>query len=212
MAAFFAFWIFDLVDQDDVEGVIDPLGVFAGPGYVVIAALLGAAFVPGPLLAGASGVLFGAAWGTVVTILASTLGAVIALRIGRATGDPPPRMDRLAELAARHGTLAVIFQRLLPGVPDAPASYAFGLLGVRTWQIALGTAVGAAPRAFSYTTIGATLDDPTSGLAIAGWAGVLITGLVGAALAVRFRLRRRAGASAGTGPRRAASEHPSAAP
>jgi uncharacterized membrane protein YdjX (TVP38/TMEM64 family) len=214
VAAFLAFWVFDLVDQDDVENFVDDFGASAGPAYVVVAALLGAALVPGPLLAAGSGVLFGAAWGSIVTITSAVLSAVIALRIGRATGEPHARLERLAALAERHGTLAVIFQRLVPGMPDAPASYAFGVLKVRTWQIALGTLVGSAPRSFSYTSIGASLDDPGSTLAIVGWAGVVITGLVGAGLALRYRLRSsaRRDAAAGTGPRPEASERPSTEP
>lgn len=180
------FWVLDLVDVDDVRGWVEPFGPLAAPAYVVISALLGAALVPGPILAGVSGVLFGAVAGTAVTIAASVLGAVIALLTARHAAGATfaevrgARLDALAALAARHGTLGVIVQRLLPGVPDAPCSYLFGLLGVRVWQIALGTAIGAAPRAFSYTSIGASVDDPTSPLAYAGIAGVILTGIAGA--------------------------------
>jgi uncharacterized membrane protein YdjX (TVP38/TMEM64 family) len=135
---------------------------------VVVSALLGAALVPGPVLAAVSGILFGAVLGTVVTIAASVLGAVVALLLARHGAGRQfaevsgPRMQALTRLAERHGVVAVIVQRLIPGVPDAPASYLFGLLGVRVWQIALGTAIGASPRAFSYTAVGASLDDPSS--------------------------------------------------
>lgn len=161
----------------------------------MLAALLGAALVPGPILAGVSGILFGAALGTVVTIASSTLGAVIALLIARHTARAQfvelsgPRLKALTALAERHGTVAVIVQRLAPGIPDAPVSYLFGLLGVRVWQIALGTAVGAAPRAFSYTSIGASIDDPGSPLAYAGIAGVVITAIVGAEVSRRLLMR-----------------------
>ena len=204
VAGFLAFWVFDLVSTEQVQDWIEPLGAFAIPAFVVLSALLGAALVPGPLLAGASGVLFGAAVGTAVTIASATLSAVISLHIARGTGQTAP--PHLAELAQRHGTLAVAGQRLLPAVPDAPASYAFGLLGVRTWQIALGTVVGSAPRAFSYTSIGASLDEPGSPLAIAGWAGVVLTGIAGTLLAVRWSRRRDA--SAGTAPRPAPRARP----
>ena len=54
---------------------------------------------------------------------------------------------------------------------------------MRVWQIALGTVIGSAPRAFAYTSIGASLDDPGSPLALAGWAAVGVTGIAGAILA-----------------------------
>jgi len=164
--------------------------------------------VPGPILAATSGLLFGAALGTLVTIAASVLSAVLSLVVGRQAGHAPlqryaeerERLARLLALATRHGTLAVALQRLLPFVPDAPVSYLFGAVGVRVWQIALGTLIGSAPRAFAYTSIGASLDDPGSPLALAGWAGVVVTGLAG------LLLGRRWIASAGTGRRPAPTE------
>ena len=182
--------------------------------YVVVSALLGAALVPGPLLAAASGLLFGAVAGTFVTIAAATLGAVVSLVVGRGAGraeverrtEDRERAAALVALARRHGTVAVVLQRLAPFIPDAPVSYAFGAIGLSVWQIALGTVIGSAPRAFSYTAIGASLDDPGSRLALAGWAGVAVTGLVGLLLGRRFL--RSESASAGTGRRRAPTERP----
>ena len=165
--------------------------------------------MPGPLLAATSGLLFGAVLGTAVTIAASTLSAVVSLLLGRSAApaevarraEDRERVAALVALANRHGTLAVALQRLAPFVPDAPVSYLFGAVGLRVWQIALGTVIGSAPRAFSYTSIGASLDDPGSPLALAGWAGVALTGLAG------LLLGRRWLASAGTGRRPAATEH-----
>jgi uncharacterized membrane protein YdjX (TVP38/TMEM64 family) len=191
VAAFAAFWVFDVVDQEDIEAIVEPFGPVAPLAYVVVAGLLGVALVPGALLAGAAGLLFGAAAGTVVTLASSVLSAVIALLIGRrAAGPPPERFSGLAALAERHGFTAVVVQRLTPAIPDAPASYVFGALGVRVWQIALGTLVGAAPRAFSYASIGASLDDPDSTLAIAGVVVLVVTAIVGTELARRMISRR----------------------
>ena len=206
-AAFAAFWLFDLVDRRDVTTVVDSFGALAPLAYVVVSAVLGAALVPGPILAGASGILFGAAIGTLVTIAAATLSAVLALHIAkRSTGDAfatvsGPRLQAIADLAERHGVVAVIVARLAPVVPDAPVSYLFGVIGLRTWKVALGTAVGAAPRAFSYTSIGASIDDPGSPLALAGIAGVVLTGIIGLLLSRRL-LRRSPRASRGRRPLR----------
>jgi uncharacterized membrane protein YdjX (TVP38/TMEM64 family) len=201
LAAFAAFWIFDLLDRDEVRSVVDPFGDFAPVAYVVIAAVLGAALVPGPILAGVSGVLFGAAVGTAVTIASATLSAVIALLIARRSAGGAfttvsgPRLQAIAALAERHGATAVVVQRLAPAIPDAPASYVFGVLGTRVWQIAVGTAIGAAPRAFSYTAIGASLDDPGSALGWVGLGALVVTGLAGAEILRRLVKRRRAPAA-----------------
>jgi uncharacterized membrane protein YdjX (TVP38/TMEM64 family) len=214
LAAFAAFWLFDVVDRDDVRDAVDAFGVLAPLAYVPISAVLGAALVPGPILAGASGLLFGAAIGTLVTIAAATLGAVLALHLARrATGDAfrtvsGPRAQGLADLAERHALLAVIVARLAPVLPDAPVSYLFGVIGLRTWQVALGTAIGAAPRAFSYTSIGASLDDPGSPLALAGIAGVVLTGIAGLLVSHRlFRKRSPRGSRGRRPPRRSAGGH-----
>ena len=181
-----------------MRSLVEPLGAFAGPAYVVVAGVLGAALVPGPILAGVSGILFGTLAGTVVTIAASVVSSVIALLTARHTAGREfaelsgPKLQAIARLAERHGLLGVIVARLVPGVPDAPVSYLFGLLGLRVWTIALGTAIGAAPRALSYTAIGASLDDDGSLLAYAGVAGVVLTALLGAvALQALLRTRKR---------------------
>jgi uncharacterized membrane protein YdjX (TVP38/TMEM64 family) len=195
-------------DVVSVEGVRDALGS-AGPAapvaFVLVGAVLAAVLVPGPVLAGTSGLLFGPALGTVVT-LASTLGtALIALTVGRLAGRDGARSILGAERAAtteglltRRGLLVVAGQRLAPGVPDAPMSYAFGALGVRTWQMVLGTLIGSAPRAFAYTAIGSSLDDPTSPVAVAGLVVWLLVAVVGVEVARRLWVRRRRAARLAT--------------
>lgn len=189
----------DLVAVDDVRARVEAAGALAPVAYVVLGALLGAVLVPGPVLAGASGVLFGPVLGTVVT-LASALGtSAVALVLGRAAGRDgaravlgPRRAAATEDLLERRGVLAVAAQRLAPGVPDAPSTYAFGALGVSVWAVLLGTLVGSAPRAFAYTAIGASLDDPTSPLAVAGLVVWLVVAVVGVEVGRRlWRDRRR---------------------
>ena len=82
------------VSADSVRDHLDGLGV-AGPlVFVVVSSLLTVALFPGPLLAGASGLLFGTALGTPVIIAAATLGAVLAFSISRWWAH-----DAVAELA-----------------------------------------------------------------------------------------------------------------
>lgn len=197
VAAFVVFWVGGVLSEARVREWVDAFGAAAPPAYVVISALLGLALVPGPLLAGVSGLLFGAVVGTAVTLCASVGSAVLALmlarRVGRAGMEEVsgPRLERVADGLERHGLVAVIVQRLAPGVPDAPASYAAGLLKVRPWQIALGTLIGAAPRGFSYTALGSTVDDPTSPLGLVALGLLVLTGVAGLALAGRGLARAR---------------------
>jgi uncharacterized membrane protein YdjX (TVP38/TMEM64 family) len=187
-ALFALFWIVRPLSQDEVRDFVAPADAFAAPAYVAVAGGLGALLVPGPLLAGASGLLFGTLTGFFVTLGASVVSALIARAIGaRASRRSPVRDRRLAETVRRHGTLSVVAQRLAPVVPDGPFNYAFGVAGISPWPLVLGTLIGSAPRAFAYTALGDSLDDPASPLFIAGIAVVVVTGAVGAVVALRLR-------------------------
>src|SRR3954447_24663994 len=74
------------VSEDDIRDLVEPLRAFAAPAYVLVAGVLGALLVPGPLLAGASGLLFGTLLGFFVTLAASVVSALIAREAGSRAG------------------------------------------------------------------------------------------------------------------------------
>ena len=63
------------LSADRVRDTAEDAGVLAPLAFVAISSLLTVAMFPGPLLAGASGLLFGTAVGTPVSIVSATLGA-----------------------------------------------------------------------------------------------------------------------------------------
>ena len=75
-----------VIDVEAVRGAVAATGPAAPLAYVVVSALLGAIFVPGPILAAGSGVLFGPVLGLFVTLGATVGTAVIASLIGRRAG------------------------------------------------------------------------------------------------------------------------------
>jgi uncharacterized membrane protein YdjX (TVP38/TMEM64 family) len=186
-------WIVRPFSQDDVRDLVQPAGAWAPLVYVGVSGVLGALLVPGPLLAGASGLLFGTVEGFFATLAASVVTALIARWAGARAGreafesSAGPRPLALAETVRRHGTLAVIVQRLAPVVPDGPFNYAFGVAGIAVWPLVLGTLIGSAPRAFAYTALGDSLDDPLSPLALVAIGVVVLTGAVGMLVALRLR-------------------------
>jgi uncharacterized membrane protein YdjX (TVP38/TMEM64 family) len=188
VALFAVFWIVRPISERDVRDAVDPLGAAAAPAFVVLAGLLGAALVPGPLLAGASGLLFGTLTGFFVTLAAAVLTALIGCAIGaRAARNSPVRDTAMATTVREHGTVSVIVQRLLPVVPDGPFNYAFGVAGVSAWPLALGTLIGSSPRAFAYTALGDSVDDGATPLALVAIGVVIATGALGTLIAVRMR-------------------------
>ena len=155
--------------------------------------MLGALLVPGPLLAGASGLLFGTATGFVVT-----LARVRRLGPARAGGGPRAGRGRFAGAAGERPLAAAAACAARHGVRGGAAA---GARSSRTGRSitrsasrasasgrsCVGTLIGSAPRAFAYTALGDSLDDPASPLAVAAIAVVVLTGALGTVLALRLR-------------------------
>jgi uncharacterized membrane protein YdjX (TVP38/TMEM64 family) len=176
-----------LVNIEDVRGWVKATGPLAPFTYIVLSALLGAIFVPGPILAASSGLLFGPLLGVFVTLGATVGTAVVAAFLGRRAGRDSARSligadraDRLDALIQRRGLWAVVGQRFIPGLSDALASYAFGAFGVPLWQMAIGAFIGSVPRAFVYTALGASLGNKSPALAYAAIGVWCVTAVVGA--------------------------------
>jgi uncharacterized membrane protein YdjX (TVP38/TMEM64 family) len=176
-----------VVDVVDLRRTVAATGPAAPLAYVLVAAVLAAVFVPGPILAAGSGVLFGPVLGVGVTLGATVGTAILTSLIGRRAGRESARAllgtqraDRLDQLIDRRGLWAVVGQRFIPGISDALASYAFGAFGVPLWQMAVGAFIGSVPRAFVYTALGASIGDLSSPLAYAAVAVWCVTAVVGA--------------------------------
>jgi len=91
----------------------------------------------------------------------------------------PKRAERIDSVVERGGLWAVVGQRFVPGISDAFASYTFGAFGIPLWQIAIGSFIGSAPRAFVYTALGASIRDRSSPLAYAAIAVWCVTAVLG---------------------------------
>lgn len=192
IALFYLVAVARVVDVEDIRQAVAAAGPAAPLAYVVVSAALGAIFVPGPILAAGSGVLFGPVLGTVVTLGATVGTATVTGVVGRRAGATsarallgPQRADWLDAQIQRRGLWAVVGQRFIPGVSDALASYAFGAFGVPLWQLALGAFIGSVPRAFVYTALGASIGDLSSPLVYAAVAVWCVTAVIGAFAARR---------------------------
>ena len=178
-----------------VRDWVDGFGVAAPLVFIAVSAALTCAMFPGPVLAGASGLLFGTALGFPVSLTAATLGACCAFLISRRVGHAPaellagPRMRQIRDWIGRRGFVAVLLARITPGVPYTAVNYVAGLTPVRLPVFAAATALGAAPRAFAYTALGGSFGDWNSPEAIAAAAVLVVMGVVGLVL-LRREVRR----------------------
>ena len=73
------------LSPERVRDWVDGFGAAGPVVFICLSALLTVALFPGPLLAGASGLLFGTALGTPISIAAATLGASLAFSLSRCT-------------------------------------------------------------------------------------------------------------------------------
>ena len=159
--------------------------------WIPVTTLLAAAFVPGPVLAGAAGLLFGTAVGTPLAIASATTTAVFEMAIGRffARGEVgrilPERVRRIDEFLERRGFWAVLYVRIAPFVPYNLTNYGAGLTRLRFRHMAGGTVIGAAPRTFAYVALGGNLTDLGSPEAIAALVLLVVIGVVGLVVARR---------------------------
>lgn len=148
-----------------VRGWLDGYGALGPLVFIVVSALLTVCLFPGPLLAGASGLLFGTALGFPVSLAAAVLGAMLAFLLARHVGAGAverlqgPRLAGLREWVARRGFLSILYARIAPGVPYSLVNYAAGLTRIPLAVFAGATALGAAPRAFAYTALGGSFGD-----------------------------------------------------
>ena len=132
------------------------------------------------MLAASSGLLFGTALGFPVSVAAATLGASCAFLIARRVGLGAveqlagPRVQRVRGWIGRRGFVAVLYARIIPGMPFAVVNYAAGLTPLRLPVFAAATALGAAPRAFAYTALGGSFGNwrsPETLVAVIGAGG-----------------------------------------
>lgn len=172
------------LSSERLRDALDGLGWIGPLVFIAVSAALTVACVPGPLLAGASGLLFGTALGTPTAIVAATLGASLAFSISRRFGARAVdelsgrRLQAIQDWIAQRGFLAVLYARILPAMPYSLVNYAAGLTRVPLLVFAAATAIGCAPRAFAYAALGGSLNDLGSPEAI-----VALCVLVGMALA-----------------------------
>ncbi len=110
-------------------------------------ALLTCAMVPGPVLAGASGLLFGTALRTLIAIVSATLSASAAFLVARGLAQRPyaaPVTGRLRDWTQRierRDFPAVLYARIAPRAPFALVSYAAGMARVRLREFTAATMI-----------------------------------------------------------------------
>ncbi len=152
--------------REALDGMVRSRPIAAAAGFVAAYAAAVALSLPGAVfLTLAGGLLFGALWGTVLSVSGATLGAVLlflaarhafaeilARKAGRLLQKVRPGLER-------DGFSYLLVLRLVPLFPFWLVNLAPALVGMRFAPFALGTLIGIVPATAVFAGLGAGLGE-----------------------------------------------------
>lgn len=126
---------------------LEKAGIWAPVVYMIVYTVGVCLFVPGTILTGLGGAIFGAYWGFVYVWIGAMLGASVAFWIGRTLGRDfagsliGDKLKKYDDAIERNGFATVLYLRLVY-FPFTPLNFGMGLTKVRFWDYFLGTGLG----------------------------------------------------------------------
>jgi uncharacterized membrane protein YdjX (TVP38/TMEM64 family) len=180
----------NIPSADEARDFADDLGALGVILYVPLFVVANFA-IAWPILAGATGLLFGTAAGTPLALLGVTAAALTQMAIARRLAGQhrgrllPERTKRVEQFLTDNGAVAVMESRVVPLLPWGVVNYSAGLTHLPYRAMALGTLVGGAPKVFAYTALGGSLHDLTSPEALVAVGLLVVLGLGGALFVMR---------------------------
>ncbi len=175
-------------------------------GFVAAYVVAAAVALPGAaVLSLLGGFLFGRWLGTALVIIGATLGAASLFLVARSAVGAPlrrragPLYEKISSGVQGNAVEVLLFARLVPLFPFFLVNVAAALFDIRLSTFLLTTAVGIAPAAFIYNSVGRELGTVTSlsGLLSPGALAALLGLAALSLLPVAFRIakgRARGGA------------------
>lgn len=150
----------DQLDSESLQRWIEQAGAAAPLLFIVTYAIGTVLFLPGSVLTLAGGALFGPLWGTIYSLTAASVGAVLAFIIARYLASDwveqktAGRLKRLKEGVESEGWRFVAFVRLVPLFPFNLLNYALGLTRIRLSHYFIASYACMLPGAIAYTYLG----------------------------------------------------------
>ncbi|MBZ4210098.1 MAG: TVP38/TMEM64 family protein [Rhodoferax sp.] len=165
-----------------------------------------AAPLPAFVVTFANGLLFGWAWGALLSWSSAMLGAVLCFWIARSLGRPvveklvgsSQALETWDLFFTRYGNRAILVSRLLPFVSFDVVSYGAGLTPITLWNFVWATGIGQLPATLLYSYLGQNL---TGSIQVLFWIFSITIALfvLGSAFGSRWLKKLRA-ANAGQAP------------
>jgi len=162
----------DWLDPDVMAGVLEALGGFAVPIFILAFGVLLAAWLPGTVMTTIGAALFGTFAAIPINYAGSVLGAVFGFLFARLLGGSS--LDQLLagrfrlyekykSLIQRRGFESILMLRIIP-TPYNAVSFLGGLSPISLTHFTLATAIGILPGSIAFTLlIGTILDSLREG-------------------------------------------------
>lgn len=127
----------------------------------LVATVLG---IPGTVLVIAGGAVFGLVWGTFLSVIGATLGAIAAFLVSRYLFHDwftrrfrhSPHFKRMNQTMCRNALTCVLVIRFAPVSPFNIVNFLLGLTPLPLRPYAVGTLIGIIPGTLVYTWMGVT--------------------------------------------------------
>ncbi len=160
-----------LFDQMHLVQFVQSHGLWGAIIFIllhIVATMLG---VPGVILTIVGGVLFGLIWGSVLSLVGATLGAMGAFWMARYLlldwAQKRVRDRKLLctfnQAVLQHPFSFVLIVRFAPISPFNLVNFLFGMTTIHWFPYGLGTLIGIIPGAIAYTWIGVAGNDAMHG-------------------------------------------------
>lgn len=156
--------MFSIVHQDVGEAIsfFDSLGAFTEIFFIFLVILeVTLAPIPPLTLYIVGGILFGAFWGGILTLVGNIIGAVIDFEIARNYGKKfaeesinPKVKARFDKFTSKYGGFSIFLLRVNPFTTTDLISYIAGLTNIKRRNFVLGTLFGLIPLIFVQTYLG----------------------------------------------------------
>lgn len=163
------------INAEALGQFLDAAGFWAPLVFIVFYAVGVCMFIPGTLLTGIGGAIFGAYLGFVYVWIGAMIGASAAFWIGRTLGRDfstqliGDRLKKYDDAIERNGFAAVLYMRLVY-FPFTPMNFGMGLTRVRFWDYFAGTGLGIIVGTFIFTFFVGTLKEV---MASGNWAQLI---------------------------------------
>jgi uncharacterized membrane protein YdjX (TVP38/TMEM64 family) len=150
-------------DRAEVQGFVMRFGPWAPLATILLhVAQVLLAPIPGQVIDAANGYLFGAAWGTVYSLVGVIAGSSLAMALARRFGRPwaerlikKETLERLDGYSQQRGALFFFLIFLFPFLPDDVACFLAGLTPLPLPELVVLAAVGRLPGIFIANFVGA---------------------------------------------------------